>query len=266
MTTSYGSDLPGSVDLSMARAVLSRFLSLGLQPPAEALAADLATEDRRRALCRAALCLDGEEGRLPAAVEELLDLVSGLRWQEVEDQYQTLFGHTLRGAVCPYEVEYGRRALLQQAQELADLAGFYRAFGLQVVAGARERPDHVVCELEFLGFLARKEAYALAVPDDEMAGVTSAACRRFVGEHVGRFGRAFARNLEDAAGEGFYAALARLCDAFLVVECRRLGVPVGTETLELRAWNPNDAPMACGTACAGQPEAELVQIGSEGGA
>ena len=47
-------------------------------------------------------------------------------------RYRFLFGHTVRGEIPPYETEYGNEALFQQPQELGDLMGFYRAFGLNV--------------------------------------------------------------------------------------------------------------------------------------
>ena len=69
--------------------------------------------------------------------------------------------HRPRGTITPYETEYGNEALFQQPQELGDLMGFYRAFGLAMKQDRRERADHISCECEFLMFLALKEAYAL---------------------------------------------------------------------------------------------------------
>jgi nitrate reductase assembly molybdenum cofactor insertion protein NarJ len=46
----------------------------------------------------------------------------------------------------------------QQTSVMADVSGFYRAFGLELAAHVR--PDEISAELEFVGYLCRKEAYA----------------------------------------------------------------------------------------------------------
>ena len=73
--------------------------------------------------------------------ERKADLVSSIEALAQADEsdtaalasrYRFLFGHTARGEITPYETEYGNEALFQQPQELGDLMGFYRAFGLDM--------------------------------------------------------------------------------------------------------------------------------------
>ncbi len=189
-------------DLLLARAALCRFLRLALAPPDRASHETLRSPATLTALDLAARTLDrSPDGELLAASEALV-ADPGRSIGEARSAHRRLFGHTLRGRVCPYECEYGRRPLLQQAQELADLAGFYRAFGLRPSRLRHERPDHVACELEFLEFLSVKEALALERRDGESGEITRQAVRRLLREHLGRFGRAFARALAEArAGE-----------------------------------------------------------------
>ena len=59
-----------------------------------------------------------------------------------------------------FETEYGAGAAFRQPQELADIAGTCLAFDLEPPEGGDERVDHAACECEFMGFLARKEAFA----------------------------------------------------------------------------------------------------------
>ena len=66
---------------------------------------------------------------------------------ELASGYVRLFGHSLRGRVCPYEIEYGKREPILQAQALSDVGGFYRAFGLVPSGKHGERWDHVAIEL-----------------------------------------------------------------------------------------------------------------------
>jgi nitrate reductase assembly molybdenum cofactor insertion protein NarJ len=54
--------------------------------------------------------------------------------------YRRAFG--LTGSLC-YETEYGLPHEFRQSQELADLSGFYRAFGFEIGGAVRERPDHL---------------------------------------------------------------------------------------------------------------------------
>lgn len=244
-----GAERRAAIDRALARAVVARFLARALAP-ADAAPAGSASPAELAALARAARLLEEGNGKPLSRAVEVLAAGS-----PPPGPRAPLFGHTLRGTVCPYESEYGRRDVLQQAHELADLAGFYRAFGLQPAARRRERPDHVACELEFLDFLCRKEAYALEVDDGEMLEATRQAIGKFLRQHLGRFGRAFATSLRTADRDGYYGAVADLCGSFLALAGEPFGVPLGPPLLELRPHREEAVPMGCG------PSAELVQIG-----
>jgi TorA maturation chaperone TorD len=249
-----------ATDRLLARGVLYRALKLGLDRPAEATVRLFFDGEGRQVLSQAAWSLEeGQPGPLGAAVDRLCALAEpGL--DELRLAHERLFGHTLRGRVCPYECEYGHRALLQQAQELADLSGFYAAFGLRASETRHERADHIACQFEFLEFLVRKECWALARGDAEMAEVTASAARFFLGDHLARFGRAFAHSLQEAAPDDLYGVLGGLCEALLRFECGRLDLPLGPEVLGLCSTEPDGVPMACGSDGA----EELVQLGSGG--
>ena len=81
-----------------------------------------------------------------------------------------------RPAGCsPYEGSYGAAPLLAgKGAALADIAGFYAAFGM--TPGAAEVEDHIAAELEFMSVLALKEAAALA--EGLVEGSRSRAPRR----------------------------------------------------------------------------------------
>jgi TorA maturation chaperone TorD len=138
---------------------------------------------------------------------------------------------------------------------LADIAGYYLAFGLRPAEGADERVDHAACECEFMDFLARKEAFALAslrkdsdeAEAEERIDTIRMATRGFLRGHLGRFGCAFASLLMKEAAEGFHRALGALLYRLVTKECHRLGLPAGPPALELRPPTTDDTPMACGT-------------------
>lgn len=246
------------IDDLLARVVLCRALRQGFDRPCRELHELFFSDRGRRALRRAVRRLDA---RPAAPLRQALDQLYGRRRPRLgalQQLYDRIFGHTLRGNVCPYEIEYGRSQALQQAQELADLAGFYAAFGLQPAADRRERPDHVACELEFLEFLYRKEIWAIQRRDPEMRETTRRAAQRFLRDHLARFGRAFGLELWREDPDGFFGRLGLLCEAFLAAECERLDLPLGPRFLELRSDEADIAPAACGSS------EKLVRIGGGG--
>lgn len=232
------------MDVSLSRAVLARALKTGLSFPRPVTLERFRSEESQRALLGAAGALD-PSGLLVEAVRNCCSR-SHASSSELERSYNRIFGHSLRGRVCPYETEYGPLHVFQRAHRISDIAGFYLAFGLAPKKTDSERADHVAYELEFLEFLSLKEAHALTNGDTKMYGVTRAALKRFLSEHLGRFGRAFGSSLLREDPEGFYGALGNLCEKFLRSECEREGVPVGPEFLELSPAEEDDVPMACG--------------------
>ncbi|HXG51311.1 MAG TPA: molecular chaperone TorD family protein [candidate division Zixibacteria bacterium] len=242
----------GEIDLALGRAVLYSALALGFRPPDDEMRARLCSAEGSAVLAGAAERLD-QSGNLAAAARALAAVDSGR--DRLVESYHRLFGHTARGAVSPYETEYGSEALFQQPQEMGDLMGFYRAFGLALNAAEHERPDHISCECEFASFLALKEAHALESGDAPMLEETRKAARLFLRDHLGRFAPAFAAKLrqQDAA---FYGALADLCERLVTADCSRAGVPHGPRSLSLRPVGDDGIPMACGaTECPAMPAA-----------
>jgi len=154
------------------------------------------------------------------------------------DEYVFLFD---RGARCPpYEGAGGDAPQLAgKAALLADVAGFYAAFGLEPGLGQPDVEDHIAAECEFMSALALKEAYALAELDREGAETIGAAQARFVGDHLGRWTDAFAGALREASPLPYYSALADLLTAWIEAEVARLGTapsvvlgPAGYDPIE----------------------------------
>jgi TorA maturation chaperone TorD len=114
-----------------------------------------------------------------------------------------------------YECRY--HAPLGTFEEMSDIAGFYRAFGLGYEG---ERADHVSLELEFMRLLALKEARALMDKEAENTGICRSAQREFLQGHLGRW----AGNLAHVAeGVGFYHPLLRFLGNWISAECGHLG-------------------------------------------
>lgn len=126
-------------------------------------------------------------------------------------------------ACSPHEGGYGAPQVAGKAAQLADVAGFYAAFGLAPGGGRAELEDHIAAELEFMSVLALKEAAALAEGEDEHVEITRAAAAAFLRDHLGRWGEAFAEAVTETDPAPYYAAGAAALGAWLRAETEALG-------------------------------------------
>ena len=256
---------PAAVDEALARAVVYRTLAIGFQTPTAVRLRQVGALDRFRAVTAALQHLD-QPGR-PSSLAPAAAALAALVVPSVEALSATfwhLFGHTTRGLICACETEYGPDNGFHQPQQLADISGYYLAFGLRPAAAADARADHIACECEFMDFLSRKEAMWLGEPPqaatEETLEVTRQAARSFLRDHLGRFGRAFAVRVATEDDDGYFGALGHLLMAFVDAECIRVGVEAGPIDLIVRPELIDDAPMACGSGSEPSATGELIQI------
>lgn len=178
------------------------------------------------------------------------------RPEQIADERGALFGHTVRSACPPYELEYGSSEVFQQSQALADIAGFYGAFGVQLSGSLAERPDHVVPEWEFLGLLSIKEAQAIAAGRVDAAVCCRDAQRAFLKDHAAIWMFGWFNRLRRARPDGFAATVADLAEAVLRGWCQTRDVQIGADWLELRTVTDEDSTITCGA-----PGAAEVELG-----
>jgi len=226
--------IQGAIDLAMARSFIHRFLAKAYEDPMPETWRWL-TNSQTVNLLRAANAFAGQS-LLPSA-EGLIRALRPAGFDSFLNAYLAAFGHAARGS-CPLnEIEYGdiKADPLFQPHRLADLAAFYRAFGLEVTEDAGERHDHICLELEFMCVLAVKEAYAHEhqLDADQLVQCRDAQ-KKFLREHLGRWTPAFTRRLAAATTEPTLRALADFTRAFIESECVRFGVRPGSEELSLR--------------------------------
>lgn len=157
---------------------------------------------------------------LVEALSELEAAGRGATLESLQDRYVAAFGHVTLPDCPLYETACGIGDPFQQAQTLADIAGFYRAFGLEMAADAAERADHLAVELEFMHYLAYREAFALDRHGPEQSAIIQDAERRFVELHLGRWVPVAARTVA-ARGDGVLGAAARLLECFVAEEVDR---------------------------------------------
>lgn len=183
--------------------------------------------------------------------------------ESLQERFASLFGHTVRGACPPYELEFGHGEIIQRASELADVSGFYAAFGMNLAGEFSERPDHVSVEAEFLAVLCTKEAWGIEHNAHELVESVRAAQQAFLKTHLGRWLPSFARRIMACKPFDFYARLSDFANAFVACECRRLGASTASPYLELRPADPNDeATQTCGVPgeCGASRAERLTQL------
>jgi putative dimethyl sulfoxide reductase chaperone len=199
-------------------------------------------------------------------------IVRSLGWLTVQlklpetalDDLQVIHRHTfgIAGSLC-YETEYGLPHEYRQSQEMADIAGFYRAFGFNLGGQVRERPDHIAVELEFMQLLTLKEAHALETGSPEQVEICQDAQAKFLGDHLARWVELFAQAVFHNAPDSLYAPLARFAADFVRTDADRLGVSLETPDLTKVQHTPFDPDFSCATCeLAGAGEQSFVRTSS----
>jgi len=79
---------------------------------------------------------------------------------------------------------------------MPEVVQYYQAFAY--APKTEEAEDHVSVEAGFIGYPRLKEAYALAIEDNESAAVTAAAAKRFLENHLSRMARTPAASRAEA--------------------------------------------------------------------
>lgn len=163
--------------------------------------------------------------------------------------YRQLFGLTSISQRCPpCGIEYDPNTdVTYRSQQLADVSGFYQAFGLQTAARASERLDHLSVEAEFLYVLLAKEAAALDSGNQEGVEICRDARRKFFRDHVGWWLPAFSRILSHIATSAYYRELATLTASLSAFERVSLGLPTfqGRFAPKPSAEEPPPARLGC---------------------
>jgi TorA maturation chaperone TorD len=232
---------PDAQAVDLARECLYRFVAAALSDPATDSYRLALDADSQRLSADAVELLRDEAnaeavplgfGELPVEQLDLEPVLQALH-EPADDrraEYDRVFGVVVSRECPPYETEYHSAGeTFFRSQQLADVAGFYRAFGLEPARATPERVDHVALELEFMAFLLLKKRLALGAADEspialEHLMVCDEALRDFFRDHLGWWVPSFAMGLRRKASTGLYAALAQVLAALMPIERQRFGV------------------------------------------
>src|SRR3990172_7255867 len=127
---------------------------------------------------------------------------------------------TLKSKCPPYETEYRSEISPFPANEVADIAGFYRAFGMNFV---KDRPDFIGTELEFMHLVTLKEAGAAAEGDRRRVPLCISTQKKFLTEHLGRWVDGYEEALF-AEESLVYRPVTSFIRRWIDLECKGLGL------------------------------------------
>ena len=153
---------------------------------------------------------------------------------ELQADYTNLFLLALRAPISEtaYEIDKTSR----RAYELADISGFYKAFGVEVPQGIE--PDHLSAELEFLSILLQKY---IMIDQEEGKDVCIKAYKDFLKDHVGRWYELFTKLVNENANTSFYKTIANLMKSLIDEETKGMKIyklfEYHEETLKGNSWS-----------------------------
>jgi len=196
-------------------------------------------------------CGDLPEGELSAALRDFKStfLANRRRVRDMESEYLRIFDMGM--LISPYETEYLHEKISRKPFELADIAGFYQAFGFDVGDGAehREPVDHIAVELEFMALLAYKEHYAGENHQDDHLAIVREAQKKFLHEHLARWGFFYCSRIQEIECEEYYKHLGKVLHAVLTTACKTHELDVAGYEKEINRDAPSgtrEEELSCG--------------------
>ena len=187
------------------RSELYAVLARGLSQPDESVAEFFASR-----------APGGGEGQIAGCLDDVIRAAQDAPLEELARAYMKLLD-PLNGPF-PYEVAHLKAGDFTRVHVMADINGFYRAFGVEP---NKDRPDHVAAELEFMHLLTFKQAHALGAGQIENASLCEQAGEKFFREHLSTWVDPLIDSLrarDPDALHPFYARLIDLLELFMESE------------------------------------------------
>ena len=207
-------------ETALASAALYRLLSLAFSNPEPQLVCLVirGCGELKAALSRGALPV--RTARALRAVDEEWRTA---KIEQLADEYSRLF---LGAGLVPLrEGGFGGGSkFAAQPAGMADVSGFYLAFGFVLPDLGASPPNSLGAELEFMSLLNLKLALALQRRRTEHARITRTAMAHFLEDHLGSWAEAFEAALVHAQAAPAYQTMGRLLARTVETDCARLNV------------------------------------------
>jgi DMSO reductase family type II enzyme chaperone len=151
--------------------------------------------------------------------EKVRDELAEIPFEAFEVRYVATFDAGFPEPPCPpYEGLYNKK--MERAEVMVEVAEFYRHFGLKMNQDEdkRELPDYLCAELEFLAFLAFKEAQAAHEGTAELLNGYRWAQKDFLERHMVGWLPEFEKRLAEEEALPFFPHLVRFTIGFAAAE------------------------------------------------
>ncbi len=146
--------------------------------------------------------------------------IAGANCDQITQEYSNLF--TGAGLCRVNENDYEKLSF-SMTEKLADVAGFYNAFGFEVRDDVGERPDFIGAELDFINLLLLKQAYAVKSEWTVQAQISADALTSFIESHFVNWVLKLCYALKELSSEGsVYSAASDALAAMVDSENNRL--------------------------------------------
>ena len=213
-----------SVEDLLAASQVYQFLSTCLLEPNKK-ALEMLNNEEYMAEVKSCISVS-DNSEMLVTFELLQKALEGNDVENLEWGYRATFGGATVAMDCPpYEMYYSGSQIWQQTQDLADISGTYKAYGIEIEEDSTTtRWDHVAVQLEFLHFLTYKLAYAIENHSEEKQESCISGKKKFLYAHIGRWIKAFSTSVVKKTPEEFYRQAAILASLFIHIEMVKLSV------------------------------------------
>ncbi|MBT3589542.1 MAG: hypothetical protein HOK52_15435 [Candidatus Marinimicrobia bacterium] len=151
---------------------------------------------------------------LSGLFKKLMSNLKKSKMTKIRNEFVDVFGHTLSKQIAPYALEHLKNSdVFYRTQKLADLNGFYKAFGMEVES--IERADHISTQTEFLSFLLLKEWLADQNDLYDEKEICGKAFADFHNDHFFDWVEMFSQNLAKHVDGEFYSFAGKFLSEFL---------------------------------------------------
>lgn len=161
--------------------------------------------------------------------QENRDGVSADAFSVLQAEYTRLFIGPGPVVAPPWESVYFSDDRLLFQKETFQVRAWYTRYGLTAPSLHREPDDHIGLELSFISHLAWLALRAIQATEQARFQEALEAQRRFLAEHVLRWGPGWCSRVEAASDSAFYRGLALVTRGALSELGAQLAVPIPTQ-------------------------------------